>query len=156
MTLRSVVLTFSLLSLGVACATPRTPSTDGLPSDWRKASVTFYDNYGEALRAHRRESLAQYYSPAGALVVFNGQPRRLSKAALDSLYRGPWQGPAFFAWDSLSFDSLDPGEVLVTGHFRWQSTATSDTSRFVYAAILQAVDSGLAIRFEHETSAPRP
>ena len=155
MNLRSVVLTFSLLSLGSACS-PRTPSTDGPRSDWRKASVTFYHDYGEALRAHRRETMAQYYSPEGALIVFNGRPRRLSQAGLDSLYRGPWQGPAFFAWDSLRFDSLSPGEVLVTGHFNWQSTATSDTGRFVYAAVLQALDSGLAIRFEHETSAPRP
>ncbi len=156
MILRSAVLGFSLLSVGGACSTPRTPAIDAPPRDWRKASATFYDDYGEALRAHRRESLAQYYSPEGALVVFDGRPRRLSNAALDSLYRGPWQGPAFFAWDSLSFDSLNPGQVLVTGHFRWQSAAASDTSRLVYAAILQAVDSGLAIRFEHETSAPRP
>jgi hypothetical protein len=62
--------------------------------------------------------------------------------------------PACFAWDSLTFDSLAPGEVIVTGGFRWQSPGQADTLRFIYAALLLAHDSGLGIVFEHETLRP--
>ena len=62
--------------------------------------------------------------------------------------------PAFFAWEALAFDSIAPGQVLVTGGFLWQSAGQPDTARFIYAALLEAVDSGLAIRFEHETARP--
>jgi hypothetical protein len=41
--------------------------------------------------------------------------------------------------------------VLVTGGFRWQRSGQTDTSRFVYAALRQSADSGMATIFEHET-----
>lgn len=64
-------------------------------------------------------------------------------------YLNEWAAPQFFAWDSLRFDSLSTSQVLVTGGFRWQAQGQPDTTRFIYAAVLAAVDSGLAIVFEH-------
>jgi hypothetical protein len=43
---------------------------------------------------------------------------------------------------------------MVTGNLRWQSQGQRDTSRVIYAALLAVVDTGLAIRFEHETVVP--
>ena len=90
----------------------------------------------------------------GALIVQAGQRRFHSRAAIDSFYRGPWHGPAYFAWDTLAFDTLPSDLVLVTGRFRWLAAGATDTTRFIYSAILQPVDSGLAIRVEQETPAP--
>jgi hypothetical protein len=39
--------------------------------------------------------------------------------------------------------------------FRWLPKESSDTARYLYASILRAVDSGLVIRLEHETSSPK-
>lgn len=55
----------------------------------------------------------------------------------------------------VEFDSLDTDRVLVTGFFRWQARGAADTSRYTYAALLEAADSGLVIRVEHETAIGR-
>lgn len=80
--------------------------------------------------------------------------RRFTRAELRSKYLDSWSPPAFFAWEGLHFDSIGPGEVIVTGGFRWQSTGQMDTVPYIYAALLVAVDSGMAIVFEHETLRP--
>ena len=144
-----------VLSLASACAPTQSAGTDGPPVDLRASAARFYVAYGDAVRAGRGDALAQFYAPTGALRVIDGQARHATRAGLDSVYRGGWQGPAFFAWDSLAFDSVDTEHVLVTGFFRWQTRSAPDTGRYIYAALLQAVDSGLAIRFEHETPAGR-
>jgi hypothetical protein len=71
------------------------------------------------------------------------------------MYRGPWSPPEYFAWDRLTYDSLAPGLVVVTGGFLWKAKARADTTRFRYTALLVAGDSGLTIRFEEETVQPR-
>lgn len=145
----------AIVLLAEACgprpATP--PMLDGL-RDLQASAAALYEAYGDALSVPRREAIAGFYHPDGALIVLNGHPTRRTRAAIDSNYRGPWNPPAFFSWDSLAFDSIAPGQVIVTGHFRWQSAGQPDTGRYIYAALLEAVDSGLAIRFEHETPAP--
>jgi hypothetical protein len=137
-----------------ACTSPRSASTDRPSNDLLRSAAQFYDAYVQDVRAHRREKLAQYYHASGALIVLAGQRRQLSRAAIDSFYRGVWQGPTYFAWDTLAFDSLSSQLVLVTGRFRWLAPGARDTTRYVYAAILEAVDSGFALRLEHETPAP--
>src|SRR6266849_10564540 len=142
--------------LAVVAACNRQPprSTDRPSEDLLRSAVQFYDAYSQDARAHRREKLAQYYAPSGALIVLAGQRRFYSRAAIDSFYRGTWQGPAYFAWDTLAFDTLSSNLVLVTGRFRWLARGTTDTTRYIYASILQMVDSDLAIRVEQETPAP--
>ena len=128
---------------------------DGPPVDLRASAAAFYEAYGSALASARRGDIAGFYHPAGALVVFNGVARRFTRAELQDKYQYSWSPPAFFAWEGLSFDSAGPGEVLVTGGFRWQGAGQRDTVPYIYAALLEAVDSGLAIVFEHETLRPR-
>src|SRR5881296_2748629 len=94
-------------------------STHRPSSDLLRSAAQFYDAYVSDVRAHRRENLAHYYAPGGALIVIAGQRGFYSRAAIDSVYRGPWRGPVYFAWDTLAFDTLPSNLVLVTGRFRW-------------------------------------
>lgn len=137
-----------------ACRGQQPRSTDRSSEALLRSAAQFYEAYSQDARAQRREKLAQYYAPTGAVIVLAGQRRYYSREAIDSFYRGPWHGPAYFGWDTLAFDPLSSDLVLVTGRFRWLATGATDTTRFIYAAILQAVDSGLAIRVEHETPVP--
>ena len=130
------------------------PHTDGPPQDLLASAARFYDAYARDLRVGRGRALARYYAPEGALIAFAGHRMRLSRSSIDSIYRTSWQGPVYFAWDSLTFDSLSPSLVLVTGGFRWQAAGSRDTTPFIYVSLLEAVDSGLALRFEHETPNP--
>jgi hypothetical protein len=129
-------------------------AVDGPPANLKASAEQLYLLYEDALKAPRRESLAGFYHFDGAVRVINGKTSRMSRSQLDSVYRTPWVPPAFFEWEQLSYDSLDPATVLVTGGFRWSRAGAVDTMRYLYAAVLQAVDSGLAIRFEHETIRP--
>ena len=149
---------YAPLLLILACGSRPEPATrtDGPPVDLRASASAFYDAYGSAISTPRRDAIAGFYHPDGALRVLNGHSRRQTRASIDSGYRGAWSPPAFFAWDALAFDSIAPGQVLVTGGFLWQSAGQPDTAKFIYAALLEAVDSGMAIRFEHETARPTP
>jgi hypothetical protein len=111
----------------------------------------FYQAYEGALKAHRRDTLAAFYRPEGAVIVLNGATMTLTNAGIDSIYRGGWQGPRFFAFDSLRFESINANQVLVTGGFRWLPAESADTAQFVYLSILEQTPVGPRIRLEHET-----
>ena len=119
-----------------------------------EARALFY-NYETALRAGQRDRLASFYAPSGAVIVINGRRQFQTPAQIDSTYRGGWQPPVFFAFDSLAYDALSGGDVLVTGRFRWVRAQQPDTLRVVYLAVLQQTPSGPRIRVEHETVVPR-
>lgn len=144
-----------LVLLGCASA-ERPPHVAGPPADLKASAQELFARYEGAIESHRREAIAAFYQVEGAVRVINGNTTRMSRAQLDGYYRTAWTPPAFFAWEELSYDSLDPRTVLVTGGFRWARGGTTDTARYLYAAILQPADSGLAIRFEHETLRPAP
>ncbi len=154
---RSVSALTTLSVLVSACAPRSTPGSmrDPPPADLKASAAALYEDYGSALATPRRGDIAGFYHHDGALIVFNGVARRLTRTELQSRYQGSWSPPAFFAWDGLTFDSISPGEVIVTGGFRWQSAGQRDTVCYIYAALLVAVDSGMAIVFEHETLQPR-
>ncbi len=147
----------TLAMLVMACAARSTSGSmrNASSADLRSRAAALYQSYGSALATPRRGAIAGFYHPDGAIVVLNGVARRVSRAELQSKYQGSWSPPAFFAWEGLSFDSIGPGEVMVTGGFRWQSAGQRDTVPYIYAAFLVAADSGMAIVFEHETLRPR-
>lgn len=147
--------TISIVAL-LACSpsSESPPSVDGPPADLKASARELFAQYEAAVRLHRREVIARFYHFEGAVRVINGTTSRMGRAQLDSVYRTTWTPPEFFTWEELSFDSLDPRTVLVTGGFRWARMGATDTARYLYAAVLQAVDSGMAIRFEHETIRP--
>lgn len=156
LTNRFLTTVSALALLGTACASNVTPASTPTRSsaDLRASAAAHYEAYGSALSTPRREQIAGFYHADGALIVFNGEARRQTQAELRTRYENSWSPPAFFAWDGLRFDSIGPGQVLVTGGFKWQSAGQRDTVPFIYAALLVAEDSGLAIVFEHETLRP--
>ena len=139
------------VSAAIACRPADGPDRLDQPVDLRASAAALYDSYTTSLTEGRPEALSSFYHPDGAIRVINGFTRRATRAGLDSSYRSGWNPPAFFAWDSLVFDSIAPGNVIVTGTFRWVEQGKRDTTHWLYAALLQVIDSGLAIRFEHET-----
>ncbi len=141
----------------LACSSPQdsAPSVDGPPSDLVASSRRLYAQYETALQAGDRGRLSWFYHPEGAILVLNGSRMVKTRPALDSLYQGSsWTAPNYFSFDGLVFDSLSPSQVMVTGSFQWQSAGVSDTVVGIYAALVEAVDSSMAIRFEHETVLP--
>jgi hypothetical protein len=150
----------SLAAVGVAvtsCSSPLRTAND-VTSDAAvfsdSAARVLYEAYGAALRSHRRDELARFYHPEGATIVFDGVRRVSSLAEIDRRYRERWQGPVFFAFDSLRFEPLGPAHVTVTGGFRWVSQQSADTAKFIYLSILEKTSAGLRIRVEHETRLP--
>ena len=145
------------IALVVACGKPPQQLVlDGPPADLKATAQELFSQYETAIRTPRREALARFYHFDGAVRVINGITTHMSRAQLDSVYRNAWTPPAFFAWEDLRYDSLDVGIVVVTGGFRWTPAGRADTLRYLYAAVLHAVDSGMAIRVEHETLRPSP
>ncbi len=151
--LATTLLIGALQTTGCTAPAPARQVQDQ-PGDLKAQAATLFEAYARAITTPHRDSIARFYHPEGALRVINGATLRLSRAALDSSYRGPWSAPTYFTFDSLAFDSIAPGQVIVTGEFRWQSKGQPDTARYLYAGLLEAVGSGLFIRFEHETAKP--
>lgn len=153
-----LVLMAGVLAAGACTVRPARPSdaTDAPPADLRAAAESMYTRYSAAIATAQRGAIPAFYHQDGALVVFNGESRKMSREALRERYTTAWVPPQYFAWEDLEFAPVSATQVLVTGGFRWQAPAQTDTSRFIYAALLVTSDSGLAIVFEHETLRPRP
>ena len=146
--------TVALLCLIVAGCTSKPSAEDSHGTYATSGAPELYAAYETALKAHRRDTLAQFYHPRGAVIVFNGMRMIRTQADIDSTYRRSWRGPAFFAFDSLQFHAIAPTQVVVTGAFRWLPAQSRDTARYVYLAILDRTADGLKIRVEHETERP--
>lgn len=147
--------TVAVLILVPSCISRPPESASRPPAGLLRDAARFYDAYGNDLRTHKRERLAQYYDAEGALIVSMNRQQRYTRVELDSVYRNLWKGPDYFSWEDLAFDQLSQDLILVTGGFKWQVQGAKDTSRFVYLAVLQNSESGLAIRVEQEMPAPK-
>lgn len=157
MRLHKVFPLLAVLTVLVACTREDPQSSSQLSaSGMREAAAAHYASYGRALATPRRSAIAGFYHPDGALIVFNGDAFRQSQAELKGDYEGQWNAPAFFEWEKLTFDSIAPNQMLVTGGFRWLAAGQRDTARYIYAGMLVPVDSGVRIVFEHETLRPKP
>jgi hypothetical protein len=142
----------------LACspATDGAQVLDGSHQDLIASSRRLYEQYEAALSARQRERLASFYHPDGAVFVINGRHMVMTIQEIDSVYtRSRWNPPDYFMFDELVFNPLSSDDVAVTGTFLWQRSGTLDTTRYRYAAFITAIDSGMAIRFEHETVLPR-
>ena len=150
----TVCLATGLIALGLGWVSPLS-AQDRQVTQATNDVRQFYSAYEAALKAHRRDTLSQFYHPAGALIVLNGRRMALSAAQIDSIYRGSWEGPAFFSFDDLQFHLVSPVQVVVTGGFRWLRPQSADTTRYVYLALVDRGQSGLRIHVEHETERPK-
>lgn len=147
-----------LTVLCVAASAPACSEAPERPIDAQDLSPEtarrMYQAYEAALRAHRSDTLAAFYRPVGARIIVNGNAMDLTGSGIDSLYRGNWQGPSYFAFEDLEFEQISSAQILVTGSFRWLSPQSSDTGRVIYLAIVEQTDVGPRIRLEHETERP--
>jgi hypothetical protein len=138
-----------------ACTAPADGS--GELNEFSAADVrAFYDGYETALQAHRRDTLAHFYHPEGATIVFNGERMDLTHAGVNSLYTGAWEGPLFQSFDGLHAQPISPAHLIVTGGFRWLAPESPGTVRYVYLSVLERTAAGLRILVEHETALPPP
>src|SRR5688572_25717003 len=119
--LPAVLALIALTAAYLTSAAQSRIATDGPPSDLTASAARLYEEYGAALSRGRRGSIANFYHYQGARVVFNGVSARRTREELRQRYMTSWSPPTYFAWDSLTFDSLSTSQVLVTGGFRWQS-----------------------------------
>ena len=154
--MRGTVIAVIAVMAGVAVGISRAAAQQAAAAPGLKGMVArMYDAYGAALSGGRKEQIATFYDRRGAIRVFNGEYRRQSWESIDSVYRARFVAPALFRWTSLTFDSIAPAQVLVTGGFLWQHAGKQDTEEFLYSALVEAVDSAAVIRFEYETLKPR-
>ena len=146
-----------MLCAGFACARDSRSlgHTDGPPADLVAATRTLYQQYERAIQTGDRNRLSSFYHFQGATVVGDGRAETLTRTGLDSIFRFDWSPPVYFKWDSLTIVAQPPNSVLVFGTFRARFQSAPDTARFAYVALVEAVDSGMAIRFEHETRLAR-
>ena len=149
---RTLGLVFALTGCTLEQGAP--PVLHGPTADITASAAALFEQYGAAISAQRREDIGGFYHFGGATRIIDGRRTDLSRVQLDSVYRYRWTPPAYFAWDGLRFDSLGPGQVLVTGEFLYQPLGEPDTGRYLYTGIVQASDSGMGIRFEAETTRP--
>jgi hypothetical protein len=144
-----IILTCALVLS--ACSAPADGS--GEPNEFSAEDLrAFYEEYETALRAHRRDTLAHFYHPQGATIVFNGERMQFTHAVLDSMYRGEWQGPLFMAFDSLHWQPISTSQGIVTGRFRWLTAEAPDTVEYVYLSVVEQTAAGPRILVEHETT----
>jgi hypothetical protein len=155
--LRTITLRFqSVLACALAasaCTAPAEGSSE--PDAFSAPDVgAFYGRYETALQAHRRDTLAHFYHPEGATIVFDGERMPFTHAGLDSLYRGEWEGPVFLAFDSLHWQPISASHGIMTGGFRWLAAEAPDTVEYVYLSVVERSAAGPRILVEHETALP--
>jgi hypothetical protein len=146
-----------LLSAGFACVrdSRSLAHTDGPPADLVASTKSLYQQYERAIQTGDRNRLASFYHFQGATVVGDGQAETLTRPGLDSIFRFDWNPPSYFKWDSLTVVAKPPNGALVFGTFLVRFHSAPDTAHFAYVALVEAVDSGMAIHFEHETRLSR-
>jgi hypothetical protein len=110
----------------------------------------FMEAYGRDLAAAERAALGQRYDTAGSLALINGRTIMLSSAETTVRYLENWTPPLYFAWDTLSYNMIQPEIALVTGRFRWMRSEP-DTLVYSYAGVLRLTAMGWRIRAEIET-----
>ena len=124
-------------------------------SGLKAGTARMYDAYGRILATGKKDSIAVFYDRRGAIRVFNGEYRQQSWASIDSTYRARFVAPAMFRWTSLTFDSIGPSQVIVTGGFQWQHAGKQEIEDFLYMALVESTDAGPVMRLEYETLKPR-
>jgi hypothetical protein len=136
---------------GMAVGAPVQAQQAGIKAE----TARMYDAYGRILATGKKDSIAVFYDRRGAIRVFNGEYRQQSWASIDSTYRARFVAPAMFRWTSLTFDSIGPSQVIVTGGFQWQHAGKQEIEDFLYMALVESTDAGPVMRLEYETLKPR-
>jgi hypothetical protein len=110
----------------------------------------FFESYGEDLRLHRREAIADRYDRRGAYLMGNGGKDLVPFEAVKDRYLNKWPGPKSFQWKDLSFEMLSPAIAVVLGKFEWQR-ADDKVFNYSYTGVLVKRDGRWRIRVEDES-----
>jgi quercetin dioxygenase-like cupin family protein len=112
----------------------------------------FFDTYGEELRKHRREAIADRYDTSGYYRMGNGNKRFYTFEQTKNRYLKTWIGPQSFVWKDLSIMVFSPEVVGVTGLFELGDTLGVQT--YSYTGLLMKRSEGWRIRMEDESVSP--
>jgi len=110
----------------------------------------FLAAYGDDLRQHRTQAIADRYDSRGVFFLGHGNKDFETFEDNREYYLNTWKGPRSFAWQDLSIEVLSPDAAVVLGKFEW---GTEDRVGTVsYSALLLRHDGQWRIRSEAESS----
>ena len=113
----------------------------------------FYEEYGNDLRQHRREAIADRYDRAGSWLMGAGRKVFNTFDQVKTQYTTQWTGPKSFAWKDLTVEVLSPDAAVVIGLFEWPNAA-GEVRTYSYTGVLVRRDGKWRIRVEDENAAP--
>jgi hypothetical protein len=114
----------------------------------------FYNSYGEDLRWHRRDAIANRYDTNGFFQVGNGSKSLDSFESNKKYYQTKWIGPKSFEWKDISIEVVSTDTAVVVGRFEWE-TDGGETYKFSYTALVKKTAGVWRIRVEDESRQPQ-
>ena len=115
--------------------------------------LKFFEEYGEDLRQHRKEAIAERYDRAGSWRMGAGRKVFTTFDEVKTLYTTKWTGPKSFAWRDLTVEVLSPDAAVVLGLFEWPNPA-GEVRTYSYTGVLVKREGKWRIRVEDENGAP--
>jgi hypothetical protein len=110
--------------------------------------------YAVDLEGADREALGRRYDPRGVHLIFNGENEFLSFDSIGAIYRGEWQPPGRFRWDTLTYELLGPDAVLVVGSFTWEGEGIEGLPVSYTGVLMRQPGGEWRIRLENEAIPP--
>lgn len=141
----------SIVTLAAACGGLRQAE----PPVTEHEVAAFMRDYETDLKSGNREAVIARYDSAGVHVLGDGGKVFLPLDSLAAVYRGGWQGPAFFEFLNLSYEPAGEDAMLVLGQFRWADAGATDTAMYSYTGLIRRTPAGLRIRVENESGSDR-
>jgi mannose-6-phosphate isomerase-like protein (cupin superfamily) len=150
--LLSCFFTFFLISCTSTKQTSKKENYNRV-AETEQAVKAFFSSYGDDLRQHARESIANRYDTAGYYRMGNGLKSFLSFEDSKKRYLTNWTGPKSFDWKDISVEVLSPEAAVVTALFNLQGS-TGEKSTYSYTGLLVKKTGGWKIRVEDESFNP--
>lgn len=112
----------------------------------------FFDSYGEDLRRHDREAIADRYDRRGVYLMGNGKRSLMTFEAIRNRYLKDWKGPKHFEWKDVSIEMTSKNSAVVTALFEWGS-GSSEAAKCSYTGVFLKRSGKWRIRVEDESCA---
>jgi hypothetical protein len=114
---------------------------------------SFFKDYEEDLRLHRRQAIADRYDTGGYYRIGNGDKSFVSFKDNQNRYLTSWVGPKSFHWKDLSIEVVSGDAAVVTGLFEWQD-GSGINAVISYTGLLVKKGDQWKIRLEDESISP--
>ena len=151
-----ILLLALALAAAPAAAQPSPPATAAAEAPIVAEARAFMEAYAEDLRRGERGAIAERYDRSGAWRVGPRRTRFETWDQINASYRGRWEAPASFEWQTLAYEPAGPDAVVVVGRFFWwpqKARALEPPLDYSYTALLVRRDGKLRIRVEDEAAA---